>query len=112
MGNPRQWSLGYKLTLVAAPFLLLALVIIAVTLWVSWQLEGGAAAVNEAGRMRMQAYRLSLSIGTADTKALPQHVAAIAGPVGSAVIGGVGCIVVALLWIRFFPALWNRDKLI
>jgi MFS family permease len=39
-------------------------------------------------------------------------VAAIAGPVGSAVIGGVGCIVVALLWIRFFPALWNRDKLI
>ena len=25
---------------------------IAITLWVSWQLEGGAAAVNEAGRMR------------------------------------------------------------
>ena len=30
-------------------------------------------------------------------------VAAVAGPVGSAVIGGVGCIVVALLWIRPVP---------
>ncbi|WP_423227082.1 type IV pili methyl-accepting chemotaxis transducer N-terminal domain-containing protein [Paraburkholderia hospita] len=24
------------------------------TLWASWKLEGGATAVNEAGRMRMQ----------------------------------------------------------
>jgi peptidyl-prolyl cis-trans isomerase C len=27
----------------------------------SWQLEGGAGAVNEAGRMRMQAYRMALN---------------------------------------------------
>ena len=74
MSHPRNWSLGVKLALVGTPFLLLALLIIAVTLWVSWQLEGGAAAVNEAGRMRMQAYRLSLSIGTSDLKALtPQR---------------------------------------
>ena len=74
MSHPRNWSLGVKLALVGTPFLLLALLIIAVTLWVSWQLEGGAAAVNEAGRMRMQAYRLSLSIGTSDMKALiPQR---------------------------------------
>jgi len=71
MNPPRHWSLGVKLSLVAAPFLLLALVIIAITLWVSWQLDGGAAAVNEAGRMRMQAYRMSLSISTGDAKALP-----------------------------------------
>ena len=71
MGHPRHWSLGVKLALIGTPFLLLALLMIAVTLWVSWQLEGGAAAVNEAGRMRMQAYRLSLSIGTSDQKALP-----------------------------------------
>ena len=32
------------------------------TLWVTWQLEGGAAAVNEAGRLRMQAYRLGLDV--------------------------------------------------
>ena len=53
--TPRKhWSLGAKLALVATPFLLLALASIAMTLWVSWQLEGGAAAVNEAGRMRME----------------------------------------------------------
>jgi two-component system, NarL family, nitrate/nitrite sensor histidine kinase NarX len=75
MRHPRHWSLGVKLALVSAPFLLLALLIIASTLWVSWQLDGGAAAVNEAGRIRMQAYRLSLSIGTADTRALPNHLA-------------------------------------
>lgn len=75
MSHPKQWSLGLKLTLVAVPFLLVALLIIAITLWVSWQLEGGAAAVNEAGRMRMQTYRLALSIGTDDAKALPRQLA-------------------------------------
>jgi len=71
MSHPRRWSLGIKLALVGTPFLLIAFLIIAVTPWVSWQLEGGAAAVNEAGRMRMQAYRFSLPIGTSDLKALP-----------------------------------------
>ena len=71
MGHPRHWNLGVKLAFVGTPFLLLALLMIAITLWVSWQLEGGAAAVNEAGRMRMQAYRLSFSIGTADAAAVP-----------------------------------------
>ena len=66
MSPPRQWNLGLKLALVATPFLVLTLLAIAATLWVSWQLEGGAAAVNEAGRMRMQTYRLSLSLATAD----------------------------------------------
>ncbi len=66
MPQPKHWNLGAKLTLVATPFLLLALVSIALTLWVSWQLEGGAAAVNEAGRMRMQAYRMSLAVGTSE----------------------------------------------
>ena len=75
MSQPKQWNLGLKLTLVAVPFLLAALLIIAITLWVSWQLEGGAAAVNEAGRMRMQTYRLALSIGTSDAKAMPAQLA-------------------------------------
>ena len=68
----RHWNLGAKLALVATPFLLMALATIAVTLWVAWQLEGGAAAVNEAGRMRMQAYRMSLSISTAQAQGLPE----------------------------------------
>jgi hypothetical protein len=61
MTQPKHWGLGAKLSLVGLPFMLLAFVSITLTLWVSWQLEGGAAAVNEAGRMRMQAYRMSLS---------------------------------------------------
>ncbi|MEO8506781.1 MAG: type IV pili methyl-accepting chemotaxis transducer N-terminal domain-containing protein [Betaproteobacteria bacterium] len=75
MSHPRHWSLGAKLALVGTPFLLLAFLSIALTLWVSWQLDGGAAAVNEAGRMRMQAYRMSLSAGTGDVAALPGQAA-------------------------------------
>lgn len=71
MKQTRHWNLGTKLALVAMPFLLLALATIAVSSWVAWQLEGGAAAVNEAGRMRMQAYRMSLSISTAQHQDLP-----------------------------------------
>jgi len=71
-----QWNLGAKLALVATPFLVLTLLAIAATLWVSWQLEGGAAAVNEAGRMRMQTYRLSLSLATADEASRRQQVQA------------------------------------
>jgi two-component system nitrate/nitrite sensor histidine kinase NarX len=76
MTDARQWSLGKKLAVVATPFLVLTLLAISATLWVSWQLEGGAAAVNEAGRMRMQTYRLSLSLATADDASRAQLVAA------------------------------------
>jgi len=71
MKRQRHWNLGTKLTLVGVPFLLLVLLATAATLWVSWQLDGGAAAVNEAGRMRMQSYRMSLAVGTRDTQPLP-----------------------------------------
>lgn len=54
-----RWNLGAKLALVGLPFLLTGLVAAAIALWLSWQLDGGAAIVNEAGRMRMRAYRLA-----------------------------------------------------
>ena len=38
--------------------------------------------------------------------------AALIGPVGSVVVGGVGTLVVAALWIRLFPDLAGRDRLI
>ena len=38
--------------------------------------------------------------------------AALLGPVGSAVVGGVGTLVVVALWIRLFPQLAHRDKLV
>lgn len=69
-----HWSLGAKLALVGAPFLFLVLLSTAATLWVSWQLDGGAAAVNEAGRMRMQSYRMSLSVATGESGELAGQV--------------------------------------
>jgi two-component system nitrate/nitrite sensor histidine kinase NarX len=75
MTSTRHWNLGAKLLMVGAPFLLLVFIATAATLWVSWQLDGGAAAVNEAGRMRMQSYRMSLSIGTREVDQLPSQTA-------------------------------------
>jgi MFS family permease len=38
--------------------------------------------------------------------------AALLGPVGSVVLGGVGTLLVATLWLRLFPALAQRDRMI
>ncbi len=38
--------------------------------------------------------------------------AALFGPVGSVVLGGIGTVAVALLWFRLFPTLARRDRLI
>lgn len=37
--------------------------------------------------------------------------AALVGPVGSVVLGGVGTLLVAALWLRLFPALARRDRM-
>jgi len=55
-------SLTVRLAAVGVAFLCLALASIGLTLWVTWQLQGGAAAVNEAGRMRMQTWRLAATL--------------------------------------------------
>ena len=38
--------------------------------------------------------------------------AALLGPVGSVVAGGVGTLLIAAAWFKLFPALANRDKLL
>lgn len=38
--------------------------------------------------------------------------AALFGPVGSVVLGGVGTVLVAALWLRLFPALAQRDRML
>ncbi len=64
----RSWTLSAKLGAIGGTLLLLALASIGLTLWVAWQLEGGAAAVNEAGRMRMQTWRLAQNLAGADAQ--------------------------------------------
>lgn len=50
--------LATKVGVLGGVLLCIALASIGLTLWIGWQLEGGAAAVNEAGRLRMQTWRL------------------------------------------------------
>lgn len=68
--SPRPRSLSAKLGAIGAVLLLLALGSIGLTLWVTWQLEGGAAAVNEAGRLRMQTWRLAQAVHAGDPQRL------------------------------------------
>ena len=62
----KSFSLSAKLGAIGSVLLLMALASIGLTLWVTWQLEGGAAAVNEAGRMRMQTWRLAQTLAAGD----------------------------------------------
>jgi two-component system nitrate/nitrite sensor histidine kinase NarX len=71
----RSWNLTAKLVAAGSTFLVLALLSVGVTLWVTWQLEGTAAAVNEAGRMRMQSYRLGLAVEEGRDDQVAQYVA-------------------------------------
>jgi len=71
----KPWTLTAKLGTVGGALLLLALVSIGLTLWVTWQLEGGAAAVNEAGRMRMQTWRLAQTLAVGDRARLAHELA-------------------------------------
>lgn len=57
MARPR--SLALRLVATGLVFLFVAVASIGLSLWVTWQLEGGAAAVNEAGRLRMMTYRMA-----------------------------------------------------
>jgi two-component system nitrate/nitrite sensor histidine kinase NarX len=67
MSTDRQWTPGAKLAPVAAPFALLALGAIAALVRMASQLDGGAAAVNEAGWMRMQTYLEGVQLDSSDT---------------------------------------------
>lgn len=62
MRSASSWPLATKLAALVATLLTLALASIGLTLWITWQLDGGAAAMNEAGRMRMQTYRVALTL--------------------------------------------------
>lgn len=54
----RKRRLSTQFLILGVALLALALLSIGSTMWITQKLEGGAAAVNEAGRLRMQAWRL------------------------------------------------------
>ena len=66
-------TLSTKLLAMGAGFLLVALASIGLTLWVTWKLEGGAAAVNEAGRLRMNMLRMVLVLQTEPPEAVQER---------------------------------------
>ena len=75
MAAPR--SLALRLVTTGIAFLAVALASIAVSLWVTWQLEGGAAAVNEAGRLRMMTYRMAFDAAQGRSGELPSQAASV-----------------------------------
>jgi two-component system, NarL family, nitrate/nitrite sensor histidine kinase NarX len=57
---PTRRKLSTKIVGALVGFLLLALSVILATLYLSWQLEGSAAAINDTGSVRMSSYRLAI----------------------------------------------------
>lgn len=55
-------SLSFRLKVFTLLWLIVACISIVLTLLLSWGLEGSAAAINDAGSLRMQTYRLSWEI--------------------------------------------------
>jgi len=68
--------LSSKFFSIGLGLLILALLSIGLTMWITRQLDGGAAAVNEAGRLRMQAWRL---VSARDIGRMPADVAHMVG---------------------------------
>ena len=60
-------SLSAKLGILGVLLFVVALTSVGITLWLGWQLQGGAGAVNEAGRLRMQTWRLAQALSA------PEH---------------------------------------
>lgn len=56
----RNYRLGVRLVSVALTTLVFGLTMVMITLWLSWALEGAAAAINDTGSLRMQSVRIGL----------------------------------------------------
>ncbi|MES2319379.1 MAG: type IV pili methyl-accepting chemotaxis transducer N-terminal domain-containing protein [Pseudomonadota bacterium] len=76
---PARHKLSTKIAGALVGFLSLALVAISITLFLSWQLEGSAAAINDTGSLRMNSYRLSilLSQSSDDDSAAARQISTI-----------------------------------
>lgn len=70
-------KLSSKIIGILIGFFVVAVLAIGMTLLISWQLEGSAAAINDAGSQRMRSYRMGhlMSRGVAAPLLIPQYVA-------------------------------------
>jgi two-component system nitrate/nitrite sensor histidine kinase NarX len=68
----RGVSLSVKISSILLGFFLVALLAVGLTLFISWQLEGAAAAINDAGSLRMRVYRIAHHLVRADDPAAPR----------------------------------------
>ena len=62
LGRAFRQSISVKVITISVLALVVALAAIGYTLLLSWQLEGGAAAINDAGSLRMRAFRLAIAL--------------------------------------------------
>lgn len=65
-----RWTLTAKIALFTGVFLMLSLLSVGATLWISWNLAGGAAAVDVAGQLRMLSYKAALTAASRDPEGL------------------------------------------
>jgi two-component system nitrate/nitrite sensor histidine kinase NarX len=63
-------SLHFKITGILLVFFVAAFAAIALTLFTSWHLKGAAAAINDAGSLRMGAYRMAYLVEQGESGAL------------------------------------------
>ncbi|KVZ52522.1 type IV pili methyl-accepting chemotaxis transducer N-terminal domain-containing protein [Burkholderia ubonensis] len=82
-GAPLRHRLSTRIVALSAGALALVLAMIGGTLWLSWQLEGAGAAINDAGSLRMRATRVYVDLDqyrrTGRAQALDSEFAAIDG---------------------------------
>lgn len=67
---PSRHSLSTKLLVLSVLWLVVAMVSIGFTLLLSWKLEGGAAAINDAGSLRMRTYRTVMLLSQNESPAV------------------------------------------
>lgn len=65
--NNLKTRLTTKITAMLLAALCVALLAIGYTLWLSWQLEGAAAAINDSGSLRMRAWKMAALINQPST---------------------------------------------
>jgi two-component system nitrate/nitrite sensor histidine kinase NarX len=68
----RNHKLGVRLVSVSLAGLVFGLAMVLGTLWLSWALEGAAAAINDTGSLRVQSVRLGLTLSQLRDRAAPE----------------------------------------